>query len=155
MTAWLSFEWSEAGLTWFARSTTPANPWVWIVTGLAIYYSLYQLPSTGFGAAWGRRVAVVFGAVVAATAVFTLLGNGELWAAPLTWLLYGLATGFLILVTISFVIAVILGTPGCEIGGLAELIRRLRGDTGAEAMWCIVGLHRIDEWEAGRRRTRQ
>ncbi len=151
--AWLAFEWLEAGLTWFSESTTPANPWIWVVTGLAIYYGLYQLPASSFGAPWGRRVVSIFVTLLAAAAVTALLTQGELWAPPLTWLLYGLDVGLVIVATIAFLVAVVLGTPGCEMGGLAELIRRLRGDSnaeGPEAMWCIGGLHRVDEWEAGK-----
>lgn len=149
--AWFAFDWAEAGLTWFSKSTTPANPGVWIVTGLAIYYGLYQLPQTGFGDRQGRRVVAIFGALLVTAASSALVAEGELWAAPLTWLLYSLDVGFLIMITISYLVSVVLGTPGCEVGGLAELIRRLRSVSDAEepkAMWCIAGLHRVDKWEA-------
>ena len=46
--------------------------------------------------------------------------------------------------------AVFLGTPGCEGGGLGELIRRLRGvpdPANHDAMWC-AGIHCLDQWEA-------
>ncbi len=150
--AWFAFQWAEAGLTWFSEPTTPANPWVWIVTGLGIYYGLYQLPASSFGAPWGRRVVSIYLTLLATAAVTAVLTQGDLWAAPLTWLLYGLDVGLVVVATIAFLVAVVLGTPGCEMGGLAELIRRLRGASNAEAtegIWCIGGLHKLDEWETG------
>jgi len=152
--AWFVFQWLEAGMTWFSSPSTPANLWVWAVTGLAVYYGLYQLPESGFGRPWGVRVVATSGGILAAVAVVTLAVQGEPWAAPLTGVLYGLNVGFLIAVTVSYLVAVFLGTPGCEVGGLGELIRRLRHEPNLDnqdAMWCIAGLNSLDRWEAGRR----
>lgn len=153
--ALFGFDWLEAGMTWFGNPSTPSHAWVWVVTGLAAYYGLHQLPESGLGRPWGERTLAAAGVVVAAAALATLTLNGELWAPPLTTLLYGLDVTFLFVVAISYVVAVFLGTPGCEVGGLGELIRRLRGVPHAadhEAMWCIVGIHCLDAWEAERRR---
>jgi hypothetical protein len=76
---------------------------------------------------------------------------------PLTTLLYWFDVGFLIAVAISYLIAAFLGTPGCEVGGLGELIRRLRGvpdPADHEAMWCIAGIHHLDQWESERHRAK-
>jgi hypothetical protein len=78
-------------------------------------------------------------------------------APPLTTLIYWFDVGFLIAVAISYLIAVFLGTPDCEVGGLGELIRRLRGvpdPADHEAMWCIAGIHHLDQWEAERHRAK-
>lgn len=99
----------------------------------------------------------VFVVVVVAAAAATLVVNGELWAAPLTPLLYSLDLGFIVVVAVAFGTSIVLGTPGCEIAALGELIRRSRGDIDdpQEVMWCVGGLDRIDTWEARRRRACQ
>lgn len=154
----LAYDWVEAGTDWFSRSSTPANMGVWAVIILGAYYGLYQLPEFGFGHPWGKRIAAGFAGILGAAAVATIVIEGKLWAAPLTWLLYSLGASFLIAVAASFTVAIILGTPGCEVGSLAELVRRIRfrgrGDARPDAhgpMWCVAGLHHLDRWEAGRR----
>jgi hypothetical protein len=149
-----AFDWLEAGMTWFGQASTPSNPWVWVVTGLAAYYGLHQLPDSGFGRPWGERVLATAGGIFVLIAVVTLSLHGELWAHPLTTVLYGLNVAFLFVVSLSYLVAVFLGTPGCEVGGLGELIRRLRGvpdPANQDAMWCIGGIHCLDQWEANRR----
>ncbi|HJQ90719.1 MAG TPA: hypothetical protein VJ950_03365 [Acidimicrobiia bacterium] len=152
--ALFAFEWLEAGMTWFGQASTPSNPWIWVVTGLAAYYGLHQLPESGFGRPWGERVLATVGGIFVLVAVATLTIHGELWAHPLTISLYGLNVAFLFVVSLSYLVAVFLGTPGCEVGGLGELIRRLRGvpdPANHDAMWCIGGIHCLDQWEANRR----
>ena len=56
---------------------------------------------------------------------------------------------------VALVLAIALGTPGCEIGVWPELIARVRGERSSRStgLVCIVGLHLVDAWEA-RHRTR-
>jgi hypothetical protein len=152
--ALFAFDWLEAGMAWFGQASTPSNPWVWVVTGLAASYGLHQLPDSGFGRPWGERVLATVGGLFVLIAVVTLSLHGELWAPPLTTSLYGLNVAFLFVVSLSYLVAVFLGTPGCEVGGLGELIRRIRGvadPANQDAMWCIAGIHGLDKWEADRR----
>jgi hypothetical protein len=152
--ALFAFDWLEAGLTWFGEPSTPGNPGVWVVTGLAAYYGLHQLPENAFGRPWGERVLAIAGGVLVVTAVVTLGIHGDFWAPPLTTALYGVDLAFLFVVSLSYLVAVFLRTPGCEVGGLGELVRRLRGvpdPTDHEAMWCIAGIHHLDQWEESRR----
>ncbi len=52
---------------------------------------------------------------------------------------------------LSFALAAILGTPGCEMRALPDLFARLR-DHKAQEHCCPVGpLHALDAWEARRR----
>jgi hypothetical protein len=151
--AFVAIDWASAGITDFSRPKTLTNPWLWILIGLGIYYVLYQTAASGFGRRWGIRTVVAFGIVLIGAGAAALATEGELWAAPLTWMLFGLVLGLLILTAIGALISLALGTPGCEFGALGELIRRLRGvpePEGADAMWCVLGMHRLDEWEARR-----
>lgn len=53
---------------------------------------------------------------------------------------------------VSFLLAAAIGTPGCEMRSIPELIGRARGTPSHEHR-CPVGfLARIDEWERGRMR---
>jgi hypothetical protein len=151
--AWLAFDWATAGISDFSETETLTNPWLWVIIGTGIYYGLYGTPASGFGRRWGLRTVLAFGFVVVGAGVAAVAADGELWAAPLTWLLFGFVVGFLILTTVAELLSMVLGTPGCEFGALAESIRRLRGVPqlkDADAMWCVLGVHRLDAWEAHR-----
>lgn len=153
VTAWSAVNWTSAGIGWFSRSSTITDPGIWLLIGLGIYYGLYQTAASGFGQRWGVRIVVAFAVVLAGAGVIALVTEGELWAAPLTWLPYGLVLWLFVSTTIAGPISLGLGTPGCEFGALGELIRRLRGvpePEHADAMWCVLGIHRIDAWEARR-----
>lgn len=150
----VAYEWMEAGMDWFSRTSTLANPMVWAVVVLAGYYGLYQFPEFAFGRPWGKRVVIASTGILTTVVVATIALQGELWAAPLTTILYWLEVSFLIAVASSYIVAIFLGTPGCEVGGLAELVRRIRHRSHSgdhEAMWCVAGLHHLDRWEADRR----
>ncbi len=54
---------------------------------------------------------------------------------------------------IAFIIATLIGTPGCEMRAFHDLYSRLTGIPTKEH-YCPVGpLHPIDQWEAGRSRS--
>lgn len=140
----VAYEWIEAGMEWFSRTSTPANPMVWAVTVPAGYYGLYQFPDFAFGRPWGKRVVIASTGIFATVVVATIAVQGELWGAPLTTILFWLAVSFLIAVALSYLVAIFLGTPGCEVGGLAELVRRIRHRSHSDdhdAMWYVAGLH--------------
>jgi hypothetical protein len=138
------------GITGFSEGGPEEVPW--FVIGAGIYYGLYQTAASGFGRRWGIRTVIAFAVVLIAAGAAALAFEGELWAAPLTGLLYGFVLGFLILTAIGGVVSLALGTPGCEFGALGELIRRLRGvpEPEGDPMWCIFGMHLLDRWEARR-----
>jgi hypothetical protein len=140
---------ASGGISGFSQGTLAG---LWFVVGVGIYYGLYQTAASGFGRRWGIRTVIAFVVVLIAAGAAAVAFEGELWAAPLTWLLYGFVLGFLILTAIGGLVSLALGTPGCEFGALGELIRRLRGVPQPEGapMWCIFGMHLIDRWEARR-----
>ena len=117
-----------------------ADPGLLLLTCLALY-GAYQ---TGALVGRGRETVVGIGALGAAAAAVAAATAGALWAPPLSWLVWGLDIGIVALVAAALLAAVVIGTPGCEIGVFAELNRRLRR---GEAMFCLVGLHKLDEWE--------
>ena len=52
-------------------------------------------------------------------------------------------------IALSFAVAAVVGTPGCEQGVWQELRGHDR-QGGGDVYACIVGLHRLDEWERRR-----
>lgn len=78
---------------------------------------------------------------------------GSVWGFPLADLVWWFDVVMLAVGVASTALAIVLGTPGCEIGVLGELVacfRRTPPPTN-EASRCLVGLHALDDWE--RRRT--
>ncbi|HJQ90730.1 MAG TPA: hypothetical protein VJ950_03420 [Acidimicrobiia bacterium] len=129
------------------------DPGIWLLIGFGIYYGVYATAAGGFGRRWGIRTAAVFAVVLVGAGAAAFLTEEKLWAAPLTWLLFGLVLWFFVLTAIAGLVSLTLATPGCEFGALGEAIRRLRGvpvPERAQPMFCILGLHKIDEWEARR-----
>jgi hypothetical protein len=94
----------------------------------------------------------LLGAAAAVAALVGELHAGAVWGSPLSDLVWTLDVTMLLETIVALSIAVVLGTPGCEIGVWAELAARLRGGRASPPI-CIIGLHHLDEWEA-RRRTR-
>ncbi len=84
------------------------------------------------------------------------LGYGFVWGFPLADLVWSFDVVLLAEEVIALVLAVALGTPGCEIGVWPELIGRVRGDRSSPSagLACIVGLHLVDAWEARHRTGR-
>ena len=117
------------------------------LTGLMVYgthqlAALYRRGKEALAALAG------LGAVAGAVA---LMQTNQLWAPPLSWLVWGLDLGFLAMVTVGLFVAVPLGTPGCEVAAIPEVIARLRGRTHQSGpVFCLVGLHKLDAWEAHR-----
>ncbi|HEY5987315.1 MAG TPA: hypothetical protein VIV12_13215 [Streptosporangiaceae bacterium] len=90
------------GISGFSENGPGGAPW--FVIGAGIYYGLYQTATSGFGRPWGTRTVITFAVALIAGAA-ALAFEGELWAAPLTWLLYGFVLGFLILTAIGGLIS--------------------------------------------------
>lgn len=145
---WLAAQWIEAGPGWFSQPRTAGNPWVWAVTVLAVYTVVVQIAEVGFGHRWRLRVAAGLAVLGTAAGVVAMIASGGLWATPFTDLVYWFDLTYLVTTTLAFLVSVVLGTPGCEVGAIAQLYRRIRGESNPEAMWCVVGLHRLDAWEA-------
>lgn len=108
----------------------------------------------GGGRRWGLRAVAGFVGLAGVAALVSPSFSGAVWAPPLTWLAYGLwlaifATGLLL-----GVLQVILRTPGCETSAIRDLSGRLRGTHDQEKADKCIGLHRLDAWEAQRRRAR-
>jgi hypothetical protein len=95
--------------------------------------------------------ALVGGSLLAA--VVGQLAFGSVWGFPLADLVWWFDVVMLAVGMASTALAMVLGTPGCEIGVLRELAACFRRGPGPspDPSPCVLGLHALDEWE--RRRT--
>jgi hypothetical protein len=98
-----------------------------------------------------RSVALgVLGAAAAVAAVVGEVRAGAVWGSPLSDLVWTLDVAMLGQTIVALLLAVGLGTRGCEIGVWGDIAARLRGEPASPPI-CIIGLHHLDEWEAHRR----
>ena len=85
---------------------------------------------------------LVLGTAAAVTAIVGELGSGAVWGSPLSDLVWALDAAILLQTIVALPIAVVLGTPGCEIGVWGDIAARLRGEPASPPI-CIIGLHHL------------
>jgi hypothetical protein len=139
-----------AGPGGFSQPASAEEPGVWILTGFALF-AVRDSAATVLGPRWGRRALAGTVALLAGAGIAALVAEGSLWAAPVTWLLYGLDLTFAIAIGTAMVVSIVVGTPGCELGAVRELVLRLQGrfdPRQVEAHACGAGFHQLDRWEA-------
>jgi hypothetical protein len=144
----------------------PSNltePITWVLNGamLVVFVLLVgQLvgATLGLGAVrgWQLGAVIALAVLLAAAALTAWFASGEVWASPLSDLVWGFDALMLVETIVALLLAIALGTPGCEVGVWPELIARLRSEDGAASTRpiCVLGLHFVDEWEARRARAR-
>jgi hypothetical protein len=127
------------------------QPFIWNGTIFGLFLISY-IVNIGFSRAWKKWPAFIsagvfmliagVGYLVAGTVETSFLAR-SVWVWEL-YLYSHLGT--------AFIIATVIGTPGCEMRAFHNLYSRLTGISTKEH-YCPVGpLHPIDQWEAGLRR---
>jgi hypothetical protein len=117
----------------------------WFVT-LFTLCLLADVFNIGLRRRWGPWPIVVFlaGAVVLGSASY--LTAGEVWTTALAaWVYAGDLLVFAAL-SVSFPVAIIMRTPGCELNALPKLVARLRGTADAETRRCLLGVDLLDKY---------
>jgi hypothetical protein len=144
----------QGGPASFRDSSNLSEPITWVlhVAMLIVFVLLVgQLAAATTGQETARRWQARALAVLAAGAAIAWIASDSVWASPFTDLVWGFDALMLVQTIVALVFAVVLGTPGCEVGVWPELIARLRGRAPASTKpICGLGLHLIDEWEARR-----
>jgi len=146
---------ADIGITGFRDLDQLRVPAPWILT-VVVAVLIVDLVTRFVPLARRQRMMVLaaIAAVVVLAAVVSL-ASGSLWGSPLSDMVWLVDVGYLGYATASLLLAVVLGTPGCENLAWAELRARLRGDRSpVSGVWCIGGMHVVDNWELGRRAQR-
>ena len=115
-------------------------------------FAVWVLPpvvNLGFGRSWRNRPRLVVLVLGLGATVIDLLVYEQLWAPPLAALVYGTTVYTLAHLGLSFVLATLLGTPGCEMRAIPDLLGRLIGRAAAEHH-CPGFITPLDNWEARR-----
>jgi hypothetical protein len=140
----------------FRNAHILTEPSAWLLH--ALMASIYILLIGALAqAVWGvpsvRRAQLIAAAVLGSSLGSAgLIGQfvyGAAWGFPLADLVWWFDVGMLAEQVAALVLAIVLGTPGCEIGVWPELIARRRGarSSTVDGLGCIVGLHLLDRWE--------
>lgn len=101
----------------------------------------------GFSRNWRNYPLLVSLVWFGSIAVFGYLAGAEFWnrlfgISLLLWLGY-----FFAHLGISFLLAAILGTPGCEMRAIPELFGKIAGRQVSEHRCPVSFINKIDEWE--------
>jgi hypothetical protein len=127
------------------------RPLIWNGVFAGLFLVSYVI-NIGFSRPWKKWPAIVSAGVFLVLAGVGIFSEGFVETAFLArgiwvWELY-----IFLHLGIAFVIAGIIGTPGCEMRAFHDLYSRVSG-MPTEEHYCPVGpLHLIDRWEADRRR---
>lgn len=141
---------SLAGFGWEVFVVAgPPSGWTWWAFIAIAFWITPPVVNIGFTRDWSGRPRAVIAAVAGFAIVLDLSFYGTWWAPPLgafvwLWLVY-----FSAHLGVSFVLAAVLATPGCEMRAIPHLWTRLTGRSTAEH-YCPSFLDRIDRWELER-----
>lgn len=123
--------------------------WNGILPGL---FLVSYVVNIGFSRAWKKWPAIVSSIAFAAVALVGHVTSGAVETATLARMIWGWELYVFAHLGLSFLLAAIIGTPGCEMRAYHDLYSRVTRVPTKEH-YCPVGpLHPIDQWEAGRRR---
>lgn len=118
-----------------------------LVIGL---FLISYIINIGFSRSWKKWPAYISGGIFVAMAAFGYLTKGTLDTGLLAGAVWGWEFYLFSHLGAAFLIAGLIGTPGCEMRAFHDLYSRLTGIATKEH-YCPVGpVHSIDQWEAGR-----
>ena len=135
------------------------EPTAWLLHGLMVVVFVVLIgvlagTLLGPGAVRRARAAGISVLIVIAAAAGAIgqLTRGAVWGYPLADAVWVFDVAMAGQELAAFVLAILLGTPGCEIGVWSAIIARIRGGVASppRVLACVVGLDWIDRWEARR-----
>jgi len=116
----------------------------WFIT-LFTLCLLADVFNIGLRRRWGPWPIVVFLAGAAAIGAAGYLAAGGVWTTALAaWVYAGDLLVFAAL-SVSFPVAIVMRTPGCELNALPRLVARLRGTADEETRRCLLGVDLLDK----------
>lgn len=148
----------QGGVVGFRDPSVATEFTVWILTAamVAVFATLVGAIASAAGrpSPWPWRLGVIalFGVAGVGAAIVGQATSGGVWGYPLSDLVWWFDAVMFVQTIIATLIAVVIGMPGCEVGVWPALVARARGGNSAPVAGpaCVIGLHLLDEWEAGR-----
>lgn len=140
---------ANVGAVIAAPIAAAVHPSVALLIAMAFWVISY-LVNIGFSKSWGRRPAYASLAGFLAMGVVAFVIHGELNSPILGVPLFAWLTYFYGHLGLSFVVASVLATPGCEMRAIPELVGRMTGHGSAEHHCPSPLITKIDEWERQR-----
>ena len=133
----------------FLVSTPTALTKAAVAIAIAFWLFPYVV-NIGFSKDWRRRPQVAIVLLLLAAAAASRVSYGAIFGPPVglvmfVWLIY--VFGHL---GVSFALASVLATPGCEMRAIPHLWTVVTGRMTQEH-YCPGALDRVDKWEAGRK----
>ena len=123
------------------RNLIESDFWFITVFTLCLLADVFNI---GLRRRWGPWPIVVFLAGAAVLGLASYLAAGEVWTTALAaWVYAGDLLVFAAL-SVSFPVAIVMRTPGCELNALPRLVARLRGTADAETRRCLLGVDLLD-----------
>jgi hypothetical protein len=117
--------------------------WVWVA--LSAYFAA-DVVNIGFGVRWGQWPRVALAVTLGTGLALALVVDGH-WVSEWLWQPLRWAEIYLFgHLGVSFLLAALLGTPGCEMRAIPDLFARLRGGA-AEEHYCPGHIDAIDRFE--------
>ena len=114
--------------------------------------ALWLLPpvvNLGFGRSWKNQPRMVVLLACAGAILVDLVLYGQVWGPPLGVVVYAVTVYTFAHLGLSFILATVLATPGCEMRAIPDLLGRLTGRT-AQEHHCPGFIQPLDDWEAER-----
>jgi hypothetical protein len=122
--------------------------WNGVLGGL---FLISYIVNIGFSRAWRKWPAIVSAVILLVVAGFSLLLQGVVESNLLARTIWAWEIYLFSHLGGAFIIASLIGTPGCEMRAFHDLYSRITG-VATKEHYCPVGpLHPIDQWEAGRK----
>lgn len=119
------------------------------MTGFAAYLSRYTV-NIGLGWSIGNLPRIVSMMLLAGAAGWGFSVHGQVMSEPLLLIVKGLNIYVFAHLGVSFVLAGLMATPGCEMRAIPILLNALVGKT-ARDHHCPGPIRMVDDWEAGYR----
>ncbi len=133
---------------WLLSTTIPSHPGWW----LGIAWGLYVLPrvvNIGFTLSWGKKPQLAIVLLALGASVFSLVQYESIWGPPLGWLVLVWLVYVYGHLGLSFMLAALVGSPGCEMRAIPYIWTKITGRETKEH-YCPGSLGRLDRWEAAR-----
>jgi len=101
----------------------------------------------GFSCAWKKWPALIALGLIIGAGIFGFIQSGHLETMILAETIWGLELYVFTHLGLSFVLAAVLATPGCEMRSLYHLYSKITGKPTKEHHCPVGPLNRLDKWE--------